>query len=114
ADTLLGGLGDDTIDGGVGNDVIYSNGGDDILTGGTGADSFRFTEGGSSSDTITDFEDGVDKIFIGAATGATTFAQLFITSGGAGVYVVTADGQSIFIDNINPGQIDHTDFIFGG
>ncbi len=61
ADKLFGGDGDDTIDGGTGADLINGGRGDDELTGGNLADTFVFHRD-AGFDTITDFENGVDKI----------------------------------------------------
>ncbi|WP_439570076.1 DUF6851 domain-containing protein [Roseovarius mucosus] len=55
-DFILGGAGDDTINGGAGND---------IMSGGEGADVFVFNEFVAGSfENITDFEAGVDTVFI--------------------------------------------------
>jgi Ca2+-binding RTX toxin-like protein len=73
ADTLKGSTGADYITGGNSGDWIYAGAGDDIihggasrdyLTGGEGADTFYFANTGEFSDVITDFQDGVDKIFL--------------------------------------------------
>lgn len=66
-DTLLGHQGNDTLDGGAGNDTLWGHGGNDILTGGAGSDTFSWgrTSGDlhlNGTDTVTDFETGVDKI----------------------------------------------------
>lgn len=53
-DTIIGGINDDSIGGGVGRD---------LLTGSDGNDVFLFAEFGNSNiDTITDFQQGNDKI----------------------------------------------------
>jgi Ca2+-binding RTX toxin-like protein len=65
---LSGGQGNDTLIGGGGQDKLYANGGHDILTGdGNGAvaaDTFGIVVSGwhQGSATITDFQQGVDKI----------------------------------------------------
>lgn len=64
-DFLYLGAGDDVIDGGAGNDTLYGRAGTDTLTGGTGADIFavtKFDQG--TTDTITDFENGIDRLDI--------------------------------------------------
>jgi Ca2+-binding RTX toxin-like protein len=67
-DTLWGGSGNDIVDGGSGHDFISGGSGIDLLTGGAGVDTFSFSTFGSNDfdsagfDTITDFEQGVDKI----------------------------------------------------
>lgn len=67
-DELIGGAGHDRLDGGAGADLIDGGAGNDVLTGGKGADIFIFHRadpGTKHSDTVTDFELGVDKIRIG-------------------------------------------------
>ncbi|MDQ7775129.1 MAG: calcium-binding protein [Paracoccus aminovorans] len=64
-DSLLGGAGHDLLDGGDGDDRLEGGAGYDTLTGGAGADTFVFTSAenfGSASDTITDFQTGLDRI----------------------------------------------------
>lgn len=73
-DTLAGGAGNDTLEGNAGNDVLTGGLGADKLTGGTGNDRFVFTSSGDSyagsSDLITDFIWGEDKLDV-AALGVT-------------------------------------------
>lgn len=52
----------DSINGGTAADVIYSQDGADTVTGNGGADQFRFSGFNSSTDTLTDFTVGTDKI----------------------------------------------------
>ncbi|WP_232419330.1 calcium-binding protein [Paracoccus sp. N5] len=64
-DSLAGGGGHDLLDGGEGDDRLEGGAGYDTLTGGAGADVFVFTSAenfGSGSDTITDFQTGLDRI----------------------------------------------------
>ena len=60
-DKLLGGEGDDRLFGGRGIDKLIGGWGDDFLTGGGRKDIFRFAAG-DGHDTITDFQDGLDRI----------------------------------------------------
>ena len=62
-DTLMGFEGNDTLSGGDGADWLFGGAGSNILTGGAGADEFIF-DTASSTNTITDFEAGVDTINI--------------------------------------------------
>ena len=61
-DRIDGGAGNDVMYGGSGNDVLISNAGDDIMTGGSGADTFVLGPRASGTITITDLENGVDRI----------------------------------------------------
>lgn len=92
-DLLFGGSGHDIVSGGDGNDIVrgdfgmdrLSGGwGDDILSGGSAADVFVFAHNGGS-DTITDFEAGLDMLEfenslwsgnLSAAQVASSFASL--------------------------------------
>lgn len=78
-DTLYGYWGNDTLTGGAGNDALEGNAGNDVLTGGLGADKltgstgndrFVFTSSADSyagsSDLITDFIPGEDKLDVSA------------------------------------------------
>ncbi|WP_460881274.1 VWA domain-containing protein, partial [Pseudaeromonas pectinilytica] len=63
-DYLFGQEGDDQLDGGVGNDQLYGGSGSDEMTGGNGNDVFVWLKGDAdkSTDTITDFTIGHDKL----------------------------------------------------
>jgi phosphodiesterase/alkaline phosphatase D-like protein len=80
-DSLFGGDGDDNLWGDDGDDILRGGLGDDTLTGddfsgGSGVDTFILAIG-EGTDTIVDFEIGVD--FIGLADGL-TFAELSFAS----------------------------------
>jgi Ca2+-binding RTX toxin-like protein len=95
-DYLFGGAGNDTITGGTGRDGIIGWRGDDRLTGGEAGgsgdgeqDNFLFAAAsGGGTDVITDFEDGIDRIFV-VGYGAQSYAAAL--SSGA-LSVDTADG----------------------
>lgn len=61
SDTLIGGVGADFLTGGSGSDLICGGAGIDTLVGGTGNDIFVFRAQGAT-DTILDFEIGIDRI----------------------------------------------------
>ena len=63
ADTLSGGEGADTLDGGDGKDLLRGDAGDDVMTGGMRADIFHF-RAFEGADIVTDFLDGVDRLFV--------------------------------------------------
>lgn len=103
-DTLVGGTGNDQLFGGQGNDILRGDDGNDILqggvgvdalTGGAGADTFRYTNIADSTqaatDTILDFQTGVDKIDL-AAINTSAADHVTITSTGAFTYVTLDQG----------------------
>ena len=80
-DRLLGGDGDDTLTGDDGDDFLSGGLGNDVLTGddasgGQGSDTFLLAIG-EGTDTITDFEVGIDII---ALAGGLTFEALTLDS----------------------------------
>ena len=67
-DHLFGEAGDDTLIGGKGGDRLSGGEGDDRLTGNSGRDQFLFNAAeNEGTDTITDFQDGRDRIRIEGA-----------------------------------------------
>lgn len=107
-DTVKGAQGNDLLLAGGGNDKLYGGSGDDQLSGGAGADQFYFGTGGGS-DTVTDFQNGVDVVAIGL--GADSFAGLTITDSGADAIITFAD-VSIKLLNVDHTLIDSGDFLF--
>lgn len=86
-DTLYGGAGDDQIWGDDGDDILRGGLGNDTLTGddrsgGQGSDTFVLAAG-EGTDTITDFEVGIDFIGLagGLSFGALAFSGNAISSG---------------------------------
>jgi len=118
---ILGSTVGDKIVGGATNDVIHGDGGADTLTGGAGADVFVYDtlsdalaprSKGGAVDTITDFQNGTDKLDL-SDLGHMTFKGQSSTVGahevawyasGGNTYVigdVTGDGKSDFIIQLN-------------
>lgn len=107
---LDGGAGNDVLSGGHGRDIIVGGVGNDTLFGGAGADKFIF-ESGSGTDTIRDFERGVDKVDLSAF--GLTYAQLqtmFVQNGANGEVHLTS-GDVIIFSGIQTGQLAASDFI---
>lgn len=108
-DSLYGGRNRDTLDGGKGDDMLAGGAGDDILTGGTGADSFVFQRGRiEGDDIITDFETGVDTIYIEIARG---YNIEDVVSGA----LITINGLStVLLEGVYEADLDlMTDIQFG-
>ncbi|QLQ19372.1 MAG: hypothetical protein HZT43_13050 [Exiguobacterium profundum] len=114
-DTIRGGVGNDTMFGSFGNDVIKGddgadrltgNEGNDALTGGAGADVFVFATGSrvSEMDTITDFEDGLDRLRFAAAD--KDHVTAVDVAGGTELHLALADGDFIvFVQNATGAQV---------
>lgn len=88
--------------GGHGDDRINGNSANNRLTGGGGADTFIFADD-SSTDTITDFESGVDKIDLselGVDASDVTFVgnEVFINTGSNIVHIVSQGDQILISD----------------
>jgi serralysin len=87
------------------------------LTGGAGADSFVFrnSRGASVSDTITDFQDGVDTIRLEGFTGLNNVSQLNIVYDAAGAYFSYGGDPSQFVRVLGAANASLTaaDFVFG-
>ncbi|WP_373355279.1 M10 family metallopeptidase C-terminal domain-containing protein [Pseudoroseicyclus sp. CXY001] len=101
-DSLFGNDGNDMLNGGDGEDRLDGGSGTNELTGGAGADAFVFTDGGT--DTITDFSDNVDTIYIDRdllrdpSMSERELAKSATTDQG-GMTLALADGHSIRIEN---------------
>lgn len=107
-DTLLGGQGKDTLEGGAGADKLTGGTGADKLEGGTGHDTFIF-EGVHGIDTILDFEDGADKIWMSD----TVFSDLQFVASNSDTMIIQEDTSSvIWLKNIDPAHLSQTDFLF--
>ena len=132
--TLDGGAGNDALQAGTGGgyligadgkDLLRGADGNDYMSGGTGVDRFVFGEVWSAStfsgDSISDFEDGVEKIDL-RGTGLTfedltienvdygSFAYATITNETAGFIEVRAAYDENFVSRV---VLDRGDFLFG-
>ena len=96
--SLYSELGNDVLDGGEGDDFLWAGQGDDTLTGGGGADTFYYgaTSDFNTVDTITDFQQGVDKINLAAIDARPDLAgnQAFTFELDAGRFVGGVLGRS--------------------
>ncbi|MCS6792861.1 MAG: calcium-binding protein, partial [Oscillatoriaceae bacterium SKYG93] len=89
-DTLFGGQDNDILIGGNGDDWLFGDLGNDTLTGGVGSERFIFSAT-TGSNTITDFEDGIDLLGL---TGGLTFAELTVAQGATGTLIsITSSGE---------------------
>ena len=109
ADFLFGGKGDDVLNGGDGADVLSGDLGNDTLTGGAGSDIFLIASG-RGTDTITDFQDGIDRL--GLYLGL-TFANLTIRGAGSNTEIVLTSNNEVLaiLQGIAPASITQADFV---
>ena len=110
SDSLIGGDGNDTLYGGKGNDTLIGGLGNDCLIGGAGSDYFALSAN-SAIDTIVDFEDGKDVLFL---TNGLTFAQLAVSqSNDATLIKLVSNGQVLAsLSGVSANTINATDFRF--
>jgi subtilisin family serine protease/Ca2+-binding RTX toxin-like protein len=108
ADILNGGDGDDILLGGNGDDFLNGGLGNDILTGGNGSDRFLLNPD-RGSDTILDFEVGIDKFALGNGL---TFQQLEISQTAGGTLLIFASTGKVLatVTGLN-SSITASDFI---
>lgn len=106
--SLYGYEGNDQLTGGAGSDYLYGDIGNDTLTGGAGTDYF-ITYTGWGADTLTDFEQGIDRVVM-SVSGLTAFSQLTITQSGADA-LVTFGANSLRFSNTSATSIDVSDFL---
>ena len=122
-DRIGGKAGDDILSGDAGDDLIYGDDGDDILMGitgndvlvgdnfssGSGSDTFVFGNG-DGTDTILDFEVGIDQI--GLVEGELIFADLTLTQDGANTLLGVASSGEVLavLNNVQASALDESGF----
>ena len=113
-DILSGDAGDDLIWGDAGDDILMGVTGNDILvgdnsSGDSGSDLFVFGNG-DGTDTILDFEVGIDRI--GLVEGELTFADLSLTQeAGNTLLGVTSSGETLAIlNNVQASSLTQSSF----
>jgi Ca2+-binding RTX toxin-like protein len=110
-DFIFGGGGNDRLRGGNGADYLNGGSGNDMLSGGTGADIFDFVHNNNGHDIITDFQIGIDHIYLSNSTW--DFEDLILTQHGRKTVVTIADTDfSITLRNTSAEDLSAEDFIF--
>ncbi|WP_298965654.1 cadherin-like domain-containing protein [uncultured Roseibium sp.] len=112
ADMLQGGAGDDVLEGGADNDVLTGGAGNDLLTGGTGQDVFAPSRDSLGTDTITDFEVGIDRIDLSAIGAFISLEQLELSQTANGAQIDFLYGQTIVLEGIDVSQLTDAQFVF--
>jgi hypothetical protein len=110
-DRLFGQAGRDTLIGGNGIDFLSGGPGDDLLNGGGGCDIFSLRPR-SGTDTIQDFEEGNDLLFL---PGRLSFKQLNIQQQGKNTVISIADTKQplAILENVQASSISSRDFLGG-
>jgi Ca2+-binding RTX toxin-like protein len=113
-DSLYGGAGADSLWGGAGNDRLEGGDGDDVLHGGAGSDVFVFNGG---KDTISDFTNGQDRIWLEADLWGGTpppVARLLedATHTDTGVILALPGGATLDIRGVFDTSLLMDDFLF--
>ncbi|HEY9894250.1 MAG TPA: esterase-like activity of phytase family protein, partial [Candidatus Sericytochromatia bacterium] len=109
-DFLDGGAGRDMVDGGAGNDWLRGGAGENVLRGGAGYDTFVLTEGGTQ--TIADFEDGVDLISLPAGLGFNRLSLLQGTELNANDTLIKRQGATLAVlSGVQASSLTTYDFI---
>ncbi|MEM9090302.1 MAG: TIGR03118 family protein [Cyanobacteria bacterium P01_F01_bin.53] len=123
-DRIGGKAGNDILSGDAGDDFIWGDDGDDIIMGVTGNDTLvgdNFSDGsgsdlfvfgnGDGTDTILDFEVGIDRI--GLVEGELVFAELTLTQDGANTLLgVGSSGEVLAVlNNIQALSLGESDFV---
>lgn len=105
-DIICGGKDDDLLCGDLGNDSLYGDFGADILTGGDGNDVFAL-QAGRGTDTITDFNDGIDLIGL---TDGLSFGSLSISQSNGNTLISTNGEILAILTGIQVSTISDVDF----
>jgi Ca2+-binding RTX toxin-like protein len=104
-DVLTGLGGDDIVSGLAGDDTLEGGTGNDMLTGSGGADLFAFVGREFGADTITDFEDGTDRIMLPGMADA-----IEDSANGA---VITFGNGTVLVAGVNAADPNADDFLSG-
>ncbi|MFD0916868.1 calcium-binding protein [Pseudahrensia aquimaris] len=115
-DRISGGDGDDILFGGSASDTLQGGGDNDTLNGGGGRDLFLYVNAAFGQDTITDFQDGIDRMRVFSAV-ADDISDFTITDNGTSTVRVALSADPINFIDINgiSGSnvtIDANDFLF--
>ncbi|MEQ8467477.1 DUF4347 domain-containing protein [Coleofasciculus sp. E1-EBD-02] len=115
SDRLYGDNGNDILLGDMGNDILYGGAGDDLINGGEGSDRLYGNAGidtfvlasGMGTDTIYDFENGVDLLQL---DGGLSFGQLDIVERGSSTQISFGEETLVTLLRTDSTLITEADF----
>jgi phosphodiesterase/alkaline phosphatase D-like protein/predicted AlkP superfamily pyrophosphatase or phosphodiesterase len=112
-DKLFAGT-NDFLSGGDGNDTIFAGKGGNTLSGGAGADKFYLAYNGTptSTNTVADFELGIDKMFILGVAGTTDFSKVALTQQGVDTLVKAGAKDLAVLTGIQSSSLNASNFAF--
>ncbi|PRY92789.1 hemolysin type calcium-binding protein [Hasllibacter halocynthiae] len=102
-DLIEGSDGADRLEGGAGSDVLRDGAGEDVLFGGSGADTFVLAHDGAT-DTIRDFEAGIDRIDLSEWPLLHSAAQIDAVSFAGGL-TLHARGEALVVHSHDGGVL---------
>ncbi|WP_310487509.1 alkaline phosphatase family protein [Chamaesiphon sp. VAR_69_metabat_338] len=119
---LYGGAGNDTLfagsndflSGGDGNDIIYAGKGGSTLSGDSGTDKFYLAYNGAptSTNTVANFEVGIDKLLILGISGVTDFSKVTLTQKGTDTLVAAGGKDLAVLTGIQSSSLTTSSFAF--
>lgn len=112
-DLLTGDGGANVLFGNAGADVLDGQGGPDRLMGGMGNDIFIFVPGSRSTNSVTDFTNGEDRIDL-SGFGGLSFDDLAISveDDDCIIDLTARGGGRIVLRKLNSSDLDPSDFLF--
>ena len=110
-DKLFAGT-NDFLSGGDGDDSLFAGKGGNTLIGGAGADKFYLAYNGAptSTNTVADFEVGIDKLLILGIAGATDFSKVSLTQKGTDTLVAASGKDLAVLTGIQSSSLNASSF----
>jgi Ca2+-binding RTX toxin-like protein len=108
---VYGNKGGNHLFGMAGEDTIGGKAGNDFLTGGANNDLFVFGKG-DQVDTITDYTDGADTIYLKDFAGITNYSdiQSHMSQHGSDVWLAFGHGDKLIVQSTTLAELDSTAF----
>jgi phosphodiesterase/alkaline phosphatase D-like protein/predicted AlkP superfamily pyrophosphatase or phosphodiesterase len=112
-DRLFAGT-NDFLSGGDGDDTLFAGKGGNTLYGGAGADKFYLAYNGvpTNTNTVADFEVGVDKLLILGIAGTTDFSKVTLTQKGTDTLITAGSKDLALLTGIQSSSLNAGSFAF--